>query len=300
MTNLLYTEQQLQSKKLADLKAIASQLNATATDKRSKESWVNAILSAQPQPITQQITQQAALKPLVEMSGDDCIVDGEIVATITSDDDLTQPWRVLINSIEVHRAATWARCYDYVRSHAKYGTLPNPQPELVDDYLFHNDPQPVKLPAVGDSHFIGDRLLRCIKINEDYAAVWDVISNAATVGEIKMDWQCNWHHTLSFELFATPQEAMPAAVNYASLCESATELIEKPELEVIPSESPNLFTVTNHESGNQYKVCLESNSCTCPHWAHRNRQAGFKDKHIDAVKIFCALPLRERLCHQLT
>jgi hypothetical protein len=36
---------------LNELKAIAAQLNASATDKRSKESWVSAILSAQPQPV---------------------------------------------------------------------------------------------------------------------------------------------------------------------------------------------------------------------------------------------------------
>jgi hypothetical protein len=212
----VYTRAQLEGKKLSELKAIALQLStAPQGDKRITANWVDAILSAQPQPV-----ESAAIKPLVEMSGNDCIADGEIIATITSDDQsLTQPWAVKINNIEVHRADTWARCYDYVRSHFKYGTLPSPQPEIVDDYLFHDDPQPVKLPAVGESYFVGDRLLRCIEIGADYAATWDVIDDGVTVGEIRMDWQCFWHHTLNFELFATPQEAI------VDLIKSASELV---------------------------------------------------------------------------
>ena len=206
-----HTRKQLEPKKLSELKAIASQLSITPKgDKRIAANWVDAILSNQ----AQKVEQPAAPKPLVEMSGSDCIVGGEIVATITSDNDLTQPWLVLINGVEVHRAATWARAYDYVRTHVKYGTLPNPQTEQVDDYLFHDDPRPVVLPVVGDSHFIGDRLLRCVEVGGEYAAVWEVIDNGVPIGEISMEWNCFWTHTLSLSTFATPQEAT------ASLCYS--------------------------------------------------------------------------------
>lgn len=299
--NPVYTRTQLESKKLIDLKAIALQRSVTPSgDKRIATNWVEAILNAQPQSIE----RPATLKPLVEMNGDECVVGGEIVATITSDDDLTQPWVVKINGVEIHRRGTWALAYDYVRTHAKYGTLPSPQAdEVVDDYLFHDEPQ---LTSVGDSHFIGSNLLRCIEVRTEYVTVWDVIKDGVTVGEISMDWDCFWTHTLSFESFATPQEAV------ASLCESAAELVKKcemrfaevssdcvsresdhgedssdcisPELEVFPTERESVFTVTNRKSGKNYQVYLESNYCTCPHWFNRHGQVGFRDKHIDAVR----------------
>jgi hypothetical protein len=158
MTHQIYSRQQLKDKKLDELKAIASQLSIIPKgDKRKLNSWLEAILQVQPQRVS-------VLKPLVEMSGDDCVVAGEIVATITSDDDLTQPWVVKINCVEVHRRATWALAYDYVRTHAKYGTLPNPQP--------------VTLPAVGESYFISNFFLRCTQAGGEYAAVWDVFYNS--------------------------------------------------------------------------------------------------------------------------
>jgi hypothetical protein len=51
MTHPVYTRQQLEAKKLVDLKAIAKVKGVTAQDKRSKESWIEAILEAQPQPV---------------------------------------------------------------------------------------------------------------------------------------------------------------------------------------------------------------------------------------------------------
>jgi hypothetical protein len=81
--------------------------------------------------------------------------------------------------------------------------------EQADDYLFHDDPQPVNLPEVGDSHFIGDYLLRCIQVGGEYVTVWDVLLNASlSMGEIRMGWDCLWSHTLTLATFATPQEAV--------------------------------------------------------------------------------------------
>lgn len=53
MTHPNYSREQLQSKKLWELKAIASQLGVEAQDKRKLESWINAIVEAQPQLIAQ-------------------------------------------------------------------------------------------------------------------------------------------------------------------------------------------------------------------------------------------------------
>lgn len=58
----IYTRKQLESKKIDELKAIASQLGAVAKDKRVKQSWIDAILEKQPQSVE--------VKPQIQMNGD--------------------------------------------------------------------------------------------------------------------------------------------------------------------------------------------------------------------------------------
>ncbi len=48
----------------------------------------------------------------------------QLIATITHDDDLTQPWVVVVNDAEVHRAATPMLCHRYICWEYKRGTLP--------------------------------------------------------------------------------------------------------------------------------------------------------------------------------
>jgi hypothetical protein len=59
----------------------------------------------------------------------------KLVAAIAYDNDLTQPWVVMVNAKERHRANTWAKCNSYITWHHKQGTLeaplPTPQPEEV-------------------------------------------------------------------------------------------------------------------------------------------------------------------------
>ena len=51
MTHALYSRQSLESLKLASLRAIAAQIGATPTDRRSIQSHITAILDHQPQPV---------------------------------------------------------------------------------------------------------------------------------------------------------------------------------------------------------------------------------------------------------
>jgi hypothetical protein len=57
---------------------------------------------------------------------------GKLIARITydSDDLVTQPWLVIINGVEIHRASTWAKCYNYITWHYKEETLPMQQQEV--------------------------------------------------------------------------------------------------------------------------------------------------------------------------
>ncbi|MBD6620718.1 hypothetical protein FNW02_34405 [Komarekiella sp. 'clone 1'] len=53
----------------------------------------------------------------------------QLIATISYDHDLTQPWVVMVNGEEIHRANTFKRCHSYITWHYNRGTLPVQQPE---------------------------------------------------------------------------------------------------------------------------------------------------------------------------
>lgn len=57
----------------------------------------------------------------------------KLIACITHDHDdfVTQRWVVFINDVEIHRANTWAKSYDYIIWHYKQGTLPTQQQEEI-------------------------------------------------------------------------------------------------------------------------------------------------------------------------
>ncbi len=56
---------------------------------------------------------------------------GKLIGTISHDDDLTQPWVVLINDVIVYRDNTQKRCHSYIVWHYKKNTLPSPQQAVV-------------------------------------------------------------------------------------------------------------------------------------------------------------------------
>lgn len=53
-------------------------------------------------------------------------VGDKLIANITYDhnDFVTQRWVVMVNSVEEHRADTWAKCHNHITWHYKQGTLP--------------------------------------------------------------------------------------------------------------------------------------------------------------------------------
>lgn len=59
---------------------------------------------------------------------------GKLIASIGHDDDLTQPWLVLINGVEVFRYNTFKRCHSFITWHYKQNTLPKPE-QLVTPFV---------------------------------------------------------------------------------------------------------------------------------------------------------------------
>jgi hypothetical protein len=188
MTHSTYTQQALSRYTLPRLKRIAAELGATPTlDKRAADTWVNAIIShqsAQTHKVAQSelndyIANQAqAVAPEELTTREISFYDHEIycgeelIASITHDDDLTQPWVVVVEGVEKFRANTWARCYRFITWHHQDTTLNEPTQaetetpctsenrimahifnecqnygfEILDDGIYHND---VKLGEVG-------------------------------------------------------------------------------------------------------------------------------------------------------
>ncbi len=151
MTYQIYSHQQLQLKSIARVKQIYSEIACTAevSDKRCKDSWISAIAEYQASKIQKvtlaapdnqalaqaeldnYITDQAqAVAPellrIVEISFSDheYYADDKLVASIRHDDNLTQPWVVMVNDKEVFRANTLMRCDRFICTHYKDGSLP--------------------------------------------------------------------------------------------------------------------------------------------------------------------------------
>jgi hypothetical protein len=185
MTYIIYSQQQLQLKSIAHLKQIYSEIGASVevSDKRCKDSWISAIVDYQASKI-QKLTSAASdeqaktvapeeLTPVEISFYDHEYYNGDkLVAAITHDDDLTQPWLVMVNGTEIHRADTPMLCDRYIRIHYKDGSLPVVQTatatttgnkvmaqifnecekcglELLDDGIYRDD---VKLGEVGCSN----------------------------------------------------------------------------------------------------------------------------------------------------
>jgi hypothetical protein len=182
MTHPTYTQQALSHYTLPRLKRIAAELGITPTgDKRAADTWVNAILNHQSSQIHKVDEQAKTVAPEeltpVEISFyDHEYYNGDkLIAAITHDDDLTQPWLVMVNGTEIHRADTWAKCHNFITWHHKDGSLPVQEQnatetscstgneiiaqiatecekfelEILDDGIYHND---VKLGEVGFSN----------------------------------------------------------------------------------------------------------------------------------------------------
>ncbi|AVH63869.1 hypothetical protein [Nostoc sp. 'Peltigera membranacea cyanobiont' N6] len=200
MTHQIYSQQQLQLKSIARLKQIYSEIGCTVevSDKRCKDSWITAITEYQTSKVQKLTfaapdeqalaqaeldhhiaTQAQAIAPEPLTTKEISFYDHEIysgnhlIATISHDDDLTQPWVVMVEGKEKFRANTYARCHRFIQWHHQESTLSEPLPtqtqtpcttenrimahifnecekygfEILDDGIYNNNG--VKLGQVG-------------------------------------------------------------------------------------------------------------------------------------------------------
>ncbi|MEA5508007.1 hypothetical protein VB735_33980 [Halotia wernerae UHCC 0503] len=151
MTHNIYSQQQLQQKSLDQLRQIYSEIGCTAyvMDRRCKDAWMNGISRYQasilekiaPASPNEQATAQAELDHYIATQAQKIAPEElrtveisfydheyycgtQLIAAISYEDDLTQPWVVTVNGAEIHRAATPMLCDRYIRIHHKDGSLP--------------------------------------------------------------------------------------------------------------------------------------------------------------------------------
>ena len=130
MTYPIYSQQDLQQKSIARLKEIYSEIACTVevSDKRSLNAWISAIVDYQTSKVQKVVSTTPQKLTTVEISFYDheIYADKELIATITHDENLTQPWVVMTGGVEKFRANTWARCHRYIEWHHLDGTLNEP------------------------------------------------------------------------------------------------------------------------------------------------------------------------------
>ncbi|MFN6455424.1 MAG: hypothetical protein RM022_024945 [Nostoc sp. EfeVER01] len=144
MTYQIYSQQQLQLKSIARLKQIYSEIGCTAevSDKRCKDSWITAIAKYQASKIQKLVPAAPDEQAIAQAELDNYIASqaqavapeelttreisfydheiycgDELIASITHDDHLTQPWVVVVEGVEKFRANTYARCYRFITWH---------------------------------------------------------------------------------------------------------------------------------------------------------------------------------------
>ncbi|MBW4557131.1 MAG: hypothetical protein KME59_14520 [Trichormus sp. ATA11-4-KO1] len=182
MTHPIYSHQQLQLKSIARLKQIYSEIGCKVEvqDKRCKDAWINAIAQHQASKLQKvdELTPAQVIAPeelrTVEISFYDHEIycGTQLIATISYDDDLTQPWVVLLENAEKFRANTWAKCYRYISWHHQDGTLNAPLPfgeaELVTQHQqLALPPQKPELPIATGNEIMAQISNECEKFGFD-------------------------------------------------------------------------------------------------------------------------------------
>ncbi|NDJ25774.1 hypothetical protein GS682_30155 [Nostoc sp. B(2019)] len=147
-------------------------MNAIITHQSAQLQKVDEQTAAQAELEHHITTQAQAIAPeelrTVEISFYDHEIycGTQLIATITYNNDLTQPWVVLVEDVEKFRANTWAKCYRYISWHYQDGTLNAPLPfgeaELVTEHK-ELPPQKPELPATISNEIMAQIFNECEK-----------------------------------------------------------------------------------------------------------------------------------------
>lgn len=135
------------------------------------------------------------------------------------EDFTTQCWVVRVNNIEIHRANTWAKCYDYIVWHYKQGTLP--LQELQEEAIFTENEKMVQIAA------------ECEKFGFEFCGS-DIYCNDIKLGKIVFDesiWRVlafNQQLQISFDSACEAVRFLHSLQNISSLSDYHEGLLDQP------------------------------------------------------------------------
>lgn len=243
MTHNIYSQQQLHSKSLAQLKRIYSEIGCTleVTDKRYKDAWISAIAqyqSAQLQKIDEQdiaqgefnqyIADQAeAVAPaeltVIEINPHhfEIFAGKQLIAYISYDNGefITQPWVVMANGVEIFRHNTQAWCYRYITWHYKDGTLPLPLPAPAQ---FPEAPTITEISFYDQEASVDGQLVASVSFdpNNYEDLYWRVLVNDAEIFRDTTPERCHSYVKQQYQ-----QGTLPVQAQFEELCTTGNEIM---------------------------------------------------------------------------
>lgn len=126
MTHFAYTQQAPSSFKL-------NQTIVADTPFKDEQALAQAELYNHLEAQAQAVAPQELTPIEISFYDHEIYANDRLIAQITYDhnDFVTQPWLVMVNGTEQWRANTWAKCYRYICTHHKDGSLPVQEEETL-------------------------------------------------------------------------------------------------------------------------------------------------------------------------
>lgn len=326
MTHQAYTEQQLQTKTLTDLKTIYTQIGATVeiTDKRTKSAWINAIIlhqTSQTEKLSggiRQIEQQEIIDPNFQANYDKAITAGFIFTQEAIGHDNGIRWVARLGQYKCHNS----KLSTVASLAAQYIGSPLHQRHInqTQDHntRLENNRQGYKDAIAGLAMQSNDPCYRVgydRGIRDTRPQTEDTSSDAIVFEEIGQNiYSKIWQATVNnIEIRIIPVNGgyksnltgdrllidFGIAVKETLLAVAELQTQQTERMEIYTTATPGLYAVYSHKPNqtNRYEVNLEANTCTCPHHQYRHHQEGFKDKHIIYVRAALTIrttpPIRE-------
>jgi hypothetical protein len=264
MTHPIYTRDLLENFSRSELHEVCDRLSIPR--RRSKEDCIADILAAQPQVVAEAELEiddykQPTNLPVV---GDIHLIGDFLLRCISvATADYVTEWDVskdgsVMGEIKMGWDCFWTHSMSL-------GTFATPQEAVIDlcqsvEALVKED-EAIAFEKTGDgksSSVVNDVLVEIASLSEGYRT--------------NLTGDC---------LFADYGSAIKESLL------AVARLQPQSEMEVFATTRPNVFAVYSHKPNltTCYQVNLETKSCTCPHYQHRHEQEGFKDKHIEAVRL---------------
>lgn len=217
-----------------------------------------------------------------------------------SSDFQTQRWVVMVGNKEIHRANSWAKCYEFVVWHYKQGTLPANEPQIVVSEV-QFIPAPVEKGCDFEAIFGNQVVATITEDNWASRETWDVDVDGQNVFSGSKEDAFNHVRGLCATVSNKsddPTENFPEGISNSEP-EIALATLQRTEraksIEVLEQHNDE-YVVRNIDNGNHYVVrpnhANSHERCECGDAHYR----GVKCKHQIAVETYKSAHNKQAIC----